>query len=314
MFGAPDRWSCLYQTARCVMLSCLATAGVVLGPSPSIAQMRRCPPPCEPRLKFLDDLFGLTAPSRRDPFEERLETDRHDFTQSTETVGKGVYQLETGYTYFYNDDQEEIEHSHTTPEMMVRLGLSDDIEFRVRWDYVWRFVADESSHLEGAEDLRLAFKLRVTDQDGWIPESALEIGTTAPTGAHTWSTGRMEFGLDYIYGWKICKGWEVYGSTGFATDGFADFGFLPEEPTHDRFSIMHQSLAVGTELNEHMTLFTEYYGIFTSDLAEDYTAHVFNMGLDYYVTKNFVLDLRVGKGLNRDADDLFAGVGGGYRF
>jgi len=79
----------------------------------------------EPRLKFLDDLWclGRTA-GHRDPFEERIETDRHDFTQSTTTVGRGVAQVEAGYTYFYFDNKEEIEQAHTTPEMLIRLGLT----------------------------------------------------------------------------------------------------------------------------------------------------------------------------------------------
>ena len=59
---------------------------------------------CEPRIKFLDDLFsGLRDPTYRDPHEERIETERHDSTQSTKTVGRGVTQLEAGYNYFYKD-------------------------------------------------------------------------------------------------------------------------------------------------------------------------------------------------------------------
>ena len=45
----------------------------------------------EPRLKFLDDLWCLgRTSSYRNPYEERIETDRHDFTQSPTTVGRGV--------------------------------------------------------------------------------------------------------------------------------------------------------------------------------------------------------------------------------
>jgi len=51
----------------------------------------------EPRLKFLNDLAHPCRPvSSLDPYEERIETERHDFTQSTTTVGRGVFQLESG--------------------------------------------------------------------------------------------------------------------------------------------------------------------------------------------------------------------------
>jgi len=266
------------------------------------------------RPKFLDDLWCLSdGGSCRDPYEDRIETERHDFTQSTVTVGRHVAQLEMGYTYFYNDQNDEIERSHTTPELMLRLGLSDDIEFRLRWNYAWRFN-DEAEDVQGSEDLRWSFKLGMTDQNCWVPESALEVRFTAPTGSEAWTTERVEFGLDYIYGWEIAEGWKLSGSTGMATNGLADFGLLPEEADTDRFLVWSQSVALGMELTERTTLYVEWFGLFSNALADDFAMSIANMGADYYVTDNFVLDLRAGAGLNDDSDDFFAGVGGGVRF
>lgn len=268
----------------------------------------------QPRLKFLDDLWYLGhTHSDRDPFEERIETDRHDFTQSTTTVGRGVAQVEAGYTYFYSDREQEIEQAHTTPEMLVRLGLSDDIEFRLRWTYAWLSV-DEGHQADAAEDLRWGFKLRATDQDGWIPGSALEIRCTVPTGGREFSTEQVEAGLDYIYGWEIVEGCGLYGSTGFGTQAWGDFGLVPEEPASDRFIVWTQSVALGTEITDRITVYQEFYGIFSYGLEDDYADAYFNVGVDFYVTNNLVLDLRSGVGLTPDADDFFSGIGGGYRF
>ena len=52
--------------------------------------------------------------------------------------------MEGGYSYFYKDTHHETESAHTTPEMMVRLGLSEDIEFRLRWNYAWVFVLENA--------------------------------------------------------------------------------------------------------------------------------------------------------------------------
>jgi hypothetical protein len=271
-------------------------------------------PESEPCLKFLDDLRCFPhGTSQRDPYEERIETERHDFTQSTVTVGRGVAQVEAGYTYFYNDRNEEIEQSHTLPEVMLRLGLSDDIEFRIRWNYAWRFI-DEAEDPEGGEDLRWALKLGMTDQKGPLPESALEIRFTAPTGGSAWTTERVEFGLDYIYGWEIAEGWQLAGSTGFGTNALADFGFLPEEPDSDRFIVWSQSVALGVHLTDRMTMYAEWFGLFSHALADNFATSAYNMGVDFYVTDDFVLDIRAGVGLNDDTDDFFTGIGGGYRF
>jgi len=268
----------------------------------------------QPRIKFLDDLFyGSHASSYRNPYEERIETERHDFTQSTKTVGHRVVQIEAGYSYFYKDEHDEIEQSHATPEMLLRLGLSDDIEFRLRWNYTWRFI-DEAENDSGGQDLNWSFKLGVTDQHCWIPESAVQIRGTAPTGGSDWSTKHVEAGLDYIYAWELHNGLTLYGSTGFGTNGLGDFSLLPEEPAADDFIVWFQSIAIGTELTERMTGYAEYFGVHSHALADDFSINIFNLGVDYYVTDDFVLDLRVGTGLSPDSDDLFSGVGGGYRF
>ena len=268
----------------------------------------------EPFFKFLDDLRCFPhGTCQRDPYEERIETERHDFTQSTKTVGRGVVQVEAGYSYFYKDEDDEIEDSHTTPEGMLRLGLSDDIEFRLRWTYGWRF-ADTGESEDSAQDLIWSFKLGMTDQQCWMPESALEIRSTVPTGGSAWSTGRVEFGLDYIYGWQLTDEFTLYGSTGFSTSGLDDFSLLPDEQESDHFMMWSQSVALGVELTERTSLYTEWFGLFSHALEDEFTISIFNLGVDYYVTDDFVLDLRAGMGLTDDSDDLFTGVGGGYRF
>lgn len=266
-----------------------------------------------PRIKFLDDIFHPFTSSGRNPYEERIETERHDFTQSATTVGRHVLQIEAGYSYFYKDHDEEIEQAHTTPEMMWRFGLTDDIEFRLRWNYAWQFI-NEGESVDSAEDLRWSLKFAVTDQACLMPESALEVRFTAPTGGSAFSTEQVEFGLDYIYIWDFCERWELFGSTGFGSNGFGDFGLLPEEPASERFTVWSQSAGVGTELTERATLYAEYFGLFSDNLEDEFSIHMFNLGVDFYVSDDFVLDVRVGKGLSEDADDFFAGVGGGYRF
>ncbi len=269
---------------------------------------------CEPRIKFLDDLWLLgRVPSFRDPFEERIETERHDFTQSTKMVGRHVCQIEMGYTYFYLDNEEEIEQSHNTPEMLMRFGLTDDVEFRVRWTYAWGFV-DEADNVDSAEDMRFSFKLAVTDQRDWIPESALDVNFTAPTGGVAFSSKSVEWGLDYIYGWELYEGWTLSGSTQFGTRALGEFGLVPEEPSADWFIIWAQSAAVGFELGERTTMYNEFYGVFSHALADNYAIVVYNAGVDYFITDDLVIDVRVGIGLTPDSDDFFTGIGGGYRF
>ncbi len=282
----------------------LAVASLVSAPAPSLAQL----------FEFCDD-FSKPSCCQRDPYEERIETERHDFTQSAVTVGRGIVQFEAGYSYFYNDSEEAMESAHTTPELLVRFGLSEDIEFRIRWNYAWVFI-DEEPDRTGSEDLRYGLKLQLTRQPcgGLMPTSAVELRGTAPTGSEFFSTEQVEFDIDYIYQWDLTNEVTIAGSTQFGTNGFGDFGFVPDEPQDESFTFLAQSAVIGIELSEMNTMYAEWYGIFSQGLDDEFVTSVFNIGIDHYVTDNFVLDFRAGVGLSEDADDFFTGVGGGYRY
>ncbi len=264
--------------------------------------------------EFMDD---LTTPwhCQRKPFEERIETERHDFTQSVTTVGRGVIQIESGYTYFYKQQAEETESSHTLPEMLLRVGLTEDIEVRLRWNYAWIFVAEEEDRI-GSEDLRYSLKLQMTRENdfNFLPTSALEVRGSAPTGGEAFTSEKVEFSLDYIFQWTLVEGVTLAGSTGYGTDGFGDFGLLPDAPTLERFNAYSFSAVLGMELGERNSLYAEWFGIYSDGLEDEFVVSVFNLGIDHYFNENFVVDVRVGAGLSEDADDFFSGVGGGYRF
>lgn len=284
--------------------------------SSTVIAQQDCEDSCcyKPRIKFLEDLFhnGCDT-SESNPYAERIETERHDFTQSVKTVGRGVTQIEAGYTYFYGDDNNEVEASHATPEMLFRMGLSENIEFRLRWNYAWHFN-DEGDNEDSAQDLIWSFKLGISDQEDWCPKSALEVRSSVPTGGADWTTGRVEFGLDYIYRWELSENVALYGSTGFGTDGLGDFSLLPDEQESDHFIVWTQSVALRFELTENNTLYAECFGLFSHALEDNFAQNYFNIGIDHYITDNFVVDLRIGVGLSPDSDDFFSGIGGGYRF
>jgi len=153
----------------------------------------RCP-------EFFDD---FTKPTRdqRCSCNERIETERHDFTQSATTVGRHVVQIESGYSYFQKETVTERESVHAFPEMLLRIGLTEDIEVRIRWNHIWNFISQEQDRI-GSEDLRYSLKLQLTRQQEWWsgPTTAVELRGLAPTG-NEYSTGNAEFSFDYIYHW-----------------------------------------------------------------------------------------------------------------
>ncbi|MCH8913289.1 MAG: hypothetical protein IIA33_06935, partial [Planctomycetes bacterium] len=65
-------------------------------------------------------------------------TDRPDFTESTDAVPRGHFQLEMGYTFTYDREKTDRVRDHTAPEFLLRVGLFDDFELRLGWaGYSW---------------------------------------------------------------------------------------------------------------------------------------------------------------------------------
>ena len=52
-------------------------------------------------------------------------------------------------------------------------------------------------------------------------------------------------------------------------------------------------------------MYSGYFGLFSHALENNFSINVFNLGVDYYVTDDFVLDIRAGVGLSPDTDEFF---------
>src|SRR5688572_30607175 len=145
--------------------------------------------------------------------DEPLVTDRPDFTEASVTVGYGVAQLETGYTYTYDDTATESTRSHSYPETLLRVGtLAEWFELRAAWNYAEERTNEfgvGSDTASGAEDLYLGFKLALTPQECILPETALILQMTVPTGSSEFTADEVLPGFNYLYGWDINDKWST---------------------------------------------------------------------------------------------------------
>lgn len=248
------------------------------------------------------------------PYSKPLETDRHDFTQSTGVVGCGVLQLEYGFLYSFKDEEAEQEDTYTTPELLIRYGLTDRLEIRSRWNLAWKDFSS-GENIAGFLDPLLSLKYQLSEHNGLIPESALELRTSVPLGSESLSLERWEPGIDFIYGWEFGELFSLAGSTGATSNGLGDIAFIDETfDPEDRFFAWTQSIALGAELTSRTTGYFEWFGIFANDREGGFRPNYLNLGVDYLLNSNMVVDVRFGWGLNNQSDDIFAGVGGAVRF
>src|SRR5262249_30520623 len=80
--------------------------------------------------------YGSKEEDGKSKLDEPLVTDRPDFTESPTTVGAGVIQLETGYTFTSDASGGVRTADHSFPEILLRIGIWEDwLEFRTEWNY-----------------------------------------------------------------------------------------------------------------------------------------------------------------------------------
>lgn len=274
------------------MFRCLALFAALLLLTPWAAAQTR-----DERPATLFNWHG--APSEPLGELEPIATDRPDFTETSSTVGLGVVQIESGYTFAQDDDLV----SHSWGEPLLRVGvLANWLEFRTAVFPTSQII--ESGPIRqtdsGTEDLYLGFKLALTPQNGLLPEVAITPQMTVPTGSSAFTAGQVLPGVNVLYGWDLNDRLTTGGSTQFnsALDG-----------TDSRYTEWAQSMTLGYSITENLGSYVEWYALFPHGAADVNPMQYFNGGLTYRLTDDVQFDVRAGMGLNDSADDFFAGSG-----
>ena len=239
------------------------------------------------------------------PLGEPLVTDRPSFTESSSTVGRGIAQLEAGYTYSLDDEGAGQTIHHSYPETLLRYGVAADwLELRLGWNYAHEESGTASR--SGGEDLSLGLKIAVTPQEGILPAMVILPQMTVPTGAERFSSDEVLPGFAWVYAWDFGDSISTAGST--RLNRSVDAG------TGEPFTEWAQSWLIGFALSDRSNSYVEWFGTFphSADTAEP--AYLFNGGLTYLITDNIQWDIRGGTGLNDAAEDYFFGTGLALRF
>jgi Putative MetA-pathway of phenol degradation len=237
--------------------------------------------------------------------------DRPDFTQASSTVGLGRAQLEAGYTYTRDRTGGASRVTQTYPEAILRIGvLADWFELRLGENYTHSrttFVFP-TDHEAGLDDLYVGVKLGLTEQKAFLPEMAMILQATVPTGAGFHSADRVLPGGNILYGWDVIK--DVIDAGGLSQ---ANLAVGADGQSYVQWA---QSFSVGYRPVRDLRAYAEWYVLSpTGATAPGVTAqHYLDTGLIYWLTPDLAADVRVGWGLSRGADDFFAGAGFSVRY
>jgi hypothetical protein len=238
-----------------------------------------------------------------------ISTDRPGFSDGSGIAALWHLQVETGYTFTFRNRDGVESQTHNGPEVLARMGIIEDrLEIRLGTSgYVWSrsntAAGGSFDSVEGFSDLYAGFKLKLCDQEGAIPRLAFEAVTTVGTGSRDISNRDLEPTLKLIGSWDL--------GSGFALTSNAVITYATA--SGQRFVQGAGSASVSYAATDSLSLFAEYFVVGPRSKGTN-AAHSMDFGGAYLLNNRVQLDARVGFGLNREADNVFAGVGISFLF
>jgi hypothetical protein len=218
--------------------------------------------------------FGLKA--------QEIITDRPDQTESSSTIPKNSFQLETGVVSGHVANESNRENVLLAPSTLVRYGLTKNFELRLANHFAR--TSSESLSLKdfGFTDLELGFKLQLLRKENVNTEIALLSHLVLPIGDVRLTN--VSFGM--VNKLSIAHNLGDIFTIGYNL-GYNYFGFGSGTGTY--------SIALGAGLTKRIGFYIEPYGEWV-----DFNVFLSNLdgGFTYLLQPNMQIDVSYGLGLN----------------
>ena len=250
------------------------------------------------QLVFLILLICLSITSSYGQFSETIVSDRPGQSNSPNTAGKMVLQLQTGLQVGGGNADNDKRNDFEFPAY-IRFGITDKIELQTQWG-----IKNSSTELFNSE-----FKSNGLNMANFgVRFNIFEETEKAPA-----------LGFEFIYKTRMMSEdfkpdhpstkFNIMASKGLSdlisitTNLGADFNGNGAQP--DGFYTLNLVLAV----TEELSVFFENYGNFNGDYFDTF----FDFGGAYLLNDDLQLDLYGGFGYNDDTFDYFVSAGVSYR-
>jgi len=238
--------------------------------------------------------------------EQPMPHDRPHFADSSRTVGLGRAMLESGYAFIHDNTGGTKLVQHSYPESVLRLGVfAEWFELRLGWNYIneTQTTGDFRQSLNGSEDFDLGVRLALTEQHKCLPETAVTFDLTMPTGSRAFTANRILPAFRYHYTWELVE-------DKLTLEGNTVASAARDDSRHDYLEL-GEFVALEYTPTKKLELFIEWITFAPHGAVAPTAApqHYFHGGGTYLFTKDFGIDVHAAVGVNRHANDYFAGAG-----
>jgi hypothetical protein len=259
--------------------------------------------------KTLMHWSGVEQPEEEEEANPRIITDRPHFAEAATTVGLGRVQIETGYTYFLDDNSGTEVTTHSYPETLLRLGVFREwFELRFAYNYLVEETVTTATRTRnrGFDDIYLGAKVALTKQAGYLPELTIFPQMKVPTGASAYTSSQVLPGMNFVYAWMLTEKLELEANT--------QVNRRRDDAFDHYYSEIFQTFNFEYDLCQKLMLFNEFVLVWPNGALSAQTQYYEHCGLHYFIMPNLQIDLHAGVGLNQAADNFFGGTGLSWRW
>jgi hypothetical protein len=244
-------------------------------------------------------VFAINACSVQAMADDVISTDRPDFVESSDVVGRGVAQIETGLNYERDTQTDIATRTYTTPTLL-RFGVGRDLELRLETD--GRISRNTSSETQtGFADLSVGVKWRVADSDRGRqqPSVAVLLHADVASGSSAFRGVGMRPSLRATAEWDI-------GATG-------SLGVMPgvvyDQSDEHRFLSGIFAVTASRQLIGRLRGFMEVAGRQFAHAEDGGTILTYDTGLSYLLVDSVQIDCAFARGANRNTPEWNFGAG-----
>jgi hypothetical protein len=241
--------------------------------------------------------------------KDKISTDRPDFVDSTDVVGKGRFQVETSVAVERRNADGGNERTFTTPTLL-RMGISDHVELRLSTD--GRIVSRTEDNATGISDTRRGFgdsgiglKWHVKDAKEGSPSIGVVTQLDVDSGSAEFRRSGVRPSVRVSAEWELPSDMSLGAMSGLAHDRNASGG---------RFASGILGLVLGKSWNDRVSTFVEIAMPQIAHAKDGGTASTFDIGAGYLLSKDWQVDIALFKGLNKYTPDTSWTIGLSGRF
>ena len=235
-------------------------------------------------------LVSISCYSQKEP----IETDRPDQTETPAIVPKGMFQVESGFTFEKIDSKNLV---FVLPSTLWKYGISQKIELRVITEFV--IEKEENQKQNGFLPIAVGFKINLFEEKGWLPKTSL----ISHVSIKNWSTSKYKydyfvpdfrFTMQHSLGDNFCLGYNL----GAEWDGFT------------KQSKLLYTVTIGYSVTNKLGSYLELFGFAPQN---EIAYHNFDGGFTYLINNNFMVDLSSGFGITQKAPKHYFAFGISFR-